>query len=288
MGVELRHLRNFLAVAEEGGFTAASRRLHLAQPTLTRNIRTLEGLLGVRLFDRNTRRTDLTAKGRELRDALAPLLQQLDTVLADIREEETLRLGFSWGLPDGLSAVAARFESETGVEVEFVRCDTPLAGLDTGMVDLGLLRGETLPPGVRGVFLFEEPRVAAVPRPGPLADRAALSWAELAHWPLVVNTVSGTTYPHMWPEGGRPEVGAECRNYDEWLEKVAAGHGVGTAPVSAARRFTHPAVQFVPLSGAPTVRTHLAFPSHGAHPQAARLADDAWRAAAELLTEATG
>lgn len=285
MDVDLRHLRNFLAVAEEGGFTAAARRLHLAQPTLTRSIRALEDTLGVRLFDRTTRRTALTDKGRELRSSLVPLLHQLDTALTGLRKGESLRVGFNWGLPEGLSGTAARFGDDTGVAVEFVRTDTPMAGLDTGAVDVALLRADPLPRGLRGVLLCEDTRVAAVPGHWPLAARSRLGWAELADLPLVVNTVSGVTFPAMWPEGRRPTVGAECRNYDEWLEKVAAGLGVGSAPAAAARRYTHPAVRTIPLDGAPVVRAYLAYPSHGAHPQAARFADEAWRAAAALTTD---
>ncbi len=285
MDVDLRHLRNFVAVAEEGGFTAAGRRLHLAQPTLTRSIRGLEEALGIRLFDRTTRRTRLTAEGEALRDALVPILRRLDAALAGVREGQTLRIGFSWGLPDGLSGLAARLGEAAGVRVEFVRCDTAMAGLDTGMADLGLLRGDSLPQGMRGVFLFEDTRVAAVPSDGPLAARTRLSWEELADWPLIVNVVSGITHPRMWPEGRRPAVGAECRNYDEWLEKVAAGLGVGTAPAAAARRYTHPGVQVIPLDGAPSVRAFLAHPSHGAHPQAARFAEGVRRAVHELVPE---
>ncbi|MFF3693159.1 LysR family transcriptional regulator [Streptomyces sp. NPDC002221] len=284
MNIDLRHLRCFLAVAEEGGFTAAGRRLHLAQPTLTRNIRTLEESLGVRLFERTTRRTELTDKGAALRASLTPLLQRLDAALREVQEGETLRIGFSWGLPDGLSRIAARFGEEAGLAVEFVRCDTPQAGLDTGQVHLGLLRCKELPQGLRGVLLCEEPRIAAVPASWQLAERTELDWAELAGLPLIINTVSGTTFPDMWPDGSRPEVGAECRNFDEWLEQVAVGLGVGTAPVAAARRYTHPFVRLVPLTGAPPVPAYLAHPSHGAHPQAARFAHHAWRAADELGT----
>ncbi|PWI44985.1 transcriptional regulator [Streptomyces sp. ICBB 8177] len=277
MDVDLRHLRGFLAVAEEGGFTAAGRRLHVAQPTLTRNIRALEETLGVRLFDRTTRRTELTAKGAELHDALVPLLRQLDAVLDGMREGERLRLGFSWGLPDGLARLAARFDDETGVSVEFVRCDSPVTRLGTGDVDLALLRGPRLPRGLRSAFLYEDGRVAAVPAFWSLAASRELSWAELARWPLVVNTMSGVTTPDMWPPGKRPVVGAECGNYDEWLEKVALGLGVGTAPAATARRYSHPEVRFVPLCDGPAVSTHLAYPSHGAHPRAALLAHAAAR-----------
>lgn len=276
MDVDLRHLRYFLAVAEDGGFSAAGRRLHVAQPTLTRCIRSLEDALGVRLFDRTTRRTQLTAKGRRLHDELVPVLRQLQAALDGIRVGEQLRLGFSWGLPDGLSPLAAGFAEEAGVRVEYVRCDTPTAGLDTGAADLALLRGESLPGHLRGVFLYEETRVAAVPAHWALAERDELGWGELADWPLIVNTVSGVTFPDMWPAERRPAVGAECSNYDEWLEKVAAGLGLGTAPEDSTRRYRHPAVRFVPLRDAPTVRLHLAYPAHGSHPQAARFAEAVW------------
>ncbi|MER6075735.1 LysR substrate-binding domain-containing protein [Streptomyces sp. NPDC001817] len=94
---------------------------------------------------------------------------------------------------------------------------------------------------MRGVFLYEETRVAAVPRHWALAERDELAWGgELADWPLIVNTVSGVTFPHMWPAERRPVVGAECSNYDEWLEKVAAGLGIGTAPEDSTRRYRHP------------------------------------------------
>lgn len=276
MDVDLRHLRYFLAVAEDGGFSAAGRRLHVAQPTLTRCVRSLEDALGVRLFDRTTRRTQLTAKGRQLYDELVPVLRKLQATLDCIRVGEQLRLGFSWGLPDGLSLMAASFAEEAGVRVEFVRCDTPLAGLDTGAVDLALLRGDSLAGHLRGVFLYEERRVAAVPGHWALAERDELAWEELADWPLIVNTVSGVTFPHMWAAERRPVLGAECSNYDEWLEKVAAGLGIGTAPEDSTRRYHHPAVRFIPLRDAPTVRLHLAYPSHGSHPQAQKFAETVW------------
>ena len=276
MDVDLRHLRYFLAVAEDGGFSAAGRRLHVAQPTLTRCVRSLEDALGVRLFDRTTRRTQLTAKGRQLHDELVPVLRKLQATLDGIRVGEQLRLGFSWGLPDGLSLMATSFAEEADVRVEFVRCDTPLAGLDTGAVDLALLRGDSLPGHLRGVFLYEEKRVAAVPGHWALAERDELAWEELADWPLIVNKVSGVTFPHMWAAERRPVLGAECSNYDEWLEKVAAGFGIGTAPEDSTRRYHHPAVRFIPLRDAPTVRLHLAYPSHGFHPQAPRFAETVW------------
>ena len=68
--------------------------------------------------------------------------------------------------------------------------------------------------------------MAAVSRDHPLAPRRRLHWAELARHPLVVNALSGTVGPTMWPKDARPEVAVSCRTYDEY-EMVAAGRGVG-------------------------------------------------------------
>ena len=71
--------------------------------------------------------------------------------------------------------------------------------------------------------------------------------------------VSGTTRPELWPANHRPQRIVTCGNYDEWLELVVTGHGVGTLPKSAARTATHPSLRFVALTGAPPVSIWLAY-----------------------------
>ncbi|MCZ1009684.1 LysR substrate-binding domain-containing protein [Streptomyces lydicus] len=77
-----------------------------------------------------------------------------------------------------------------------------------------------------------------------MARRRVLDWAELAGLPLVVNTVTGSTRPELWPAGRRPQLSCTAGNVDEWLEAVAAGHGVGVAPEPVARRHTHPGIRY--------------------------------------------
>ncbi|MFD7664487.1 LysR family transcriptional regulator [Streptomyces sp. NPDC059788] len=273
-GVELRHLRAFMAVAEERSFTYAADRLRVGQPALTRTVRALEEALATRLLDRTTRRVELTEDGRRLYAELAPLLPRLAAALRAPGGQRVLRLGFTSLLPGACAELNAEFEAATGAGVRLVRRDTPLAGLDTGESDIAVLRGDAPPDAdVRTRVLLHEPRVAAVGRlgaTGPLARRRVLDWAELADHPLVVNTVTGSTRPELWPAGRRPRLACTADNFDEWLEAVAAGHGVGVAPREVAERHTHPGIRFVRLKNAPPVTVRLALPTRGAHPLAER------------------
>jgi DNA-binding transcriptional LysR family regulator len=271
--IELRHLRSFLVVAEELNFTRAAAELRVTQPSLTRTIRKLEEILGVRLFDRNTRRVVLTPPGERLKTELSLALRRLDDALWAHRGTVSLRLGFTWLLPDGWAQQAvARFESATGTRVDLVRRDEPLAGVESGAVDVAVLRGAVPDHNLLVIPLFTEPRVAAVSKASPLAKRDSIGWTEFVDWPLVINEVSGTTRTTLWPQHSRPPVGVVCQNYDEWQEAVAADHGVGIIAKTAQHRGVHPAIRFVPIDGAPPVQVVLVYPRHGAHPLAARFA----------------
>src|SRR5512146_2362069 len=113
--MELRHLRYFVAVADELNFTRAAQRLRVAQPALSRQIRQLEEELGVQLLERNQRRVGLTQAGRAFLEEAKGLLQQSE---AAIRRAKTagesgrgeLRLAYVWGLFHSLvPALLARF-----------------------------------------------------------------------------------------------------------------------------------------------------------------------------------
>lgn len=273
-GVELRHLRGFLALADELNFTHAADRLGVGQPALTRSLRALEAGLGVRLVERTTRRVALTDAGLRLRDELAPLVGRLDATLraAAGSGPALLRLGFTSLLPEACARLNAEFETATGAGVRLVRRDAELAGLASGACDIAVVRGE-LPPGaaVRSRVLLHEPRTAVVARgAAELAGRRVVDWADLADLPLVVNTVTGTTRPELWPAARRPRLACTADNLDEWLEAVAAGHGVGVVPEPVARRHDHPGLRRVRLKNAPPVAVRLVVPVRDAHPLAER------------------
>jgi DNA-binding transcriptional LysR family regulator len=117
--------------------------------------------------------------------------------------------------------------------------------------------------------------VAAVSARSRLAQQEQLAFTDLAQMPLVVNTVSGATWPELWPPEHRPQEVRECSNYDEWLALIAADQGVGTTPLSSSRTHDHAGVRYLRLTGAPRVRLHLVLRAGDANPLVRRFIEAA-------------
>ncbi len=281
--VELRHLRVFEAVARLKSFTHAADELSITQPALSRTIRQLEDALGVTLLDRSSRHVEATQAGRTFLDHVERVLAELERGFGAVRRQASIRLGFSWLLPDPWAQHAvARFEGATGTRVSLVRTDDAMAAVQQGKVDVAVVRGRVASNTVRIVHLFNESRVAVCAAHSPLADRSELDWAEVPRWPLVVNTASGTTGPWSWPAGEGPKTVVETANFDEWIESVAADRGIGVIPDVAVRRNIHPGVRFIPLRGAPQSPVTLVFLPHARNAVLRRFAEAAVASAAEM------
>lgn len=262
--VELRHLRVFEAVARLKSFTRAADELNITQPALSRTIAQLEDALGVTLLDRTSRRVETTRAGRTFLEYVERVLAELERGFGALRRQATIRLGFSWLLPDPWAQrTVASFERTTGTTVTLVRTDDALAAVEQGKVDVAVVRGQVESTAVRVVHLFDESRVAVCSVHSRLAERSELEWREIPRFPLVVNTTSGTTGPWSWPAGEGPEKIVETLNFDEWIESVAADRGLGVIPDVAVRRNIHPGVRFITLRAAPPSPVALVFlPRH--------------------------
>jgi LysR family hca operon transcriptional activator len=182
--MELRHLRYFVAVAEEGSLTlAAERRLHTAQPSLSRQIRDLELEVGVPLLERGARGVGLTPSGRVFLDHARLALAQVDAAGAAARrvarpERTCFVLGFLTGhevlwLPEALRILRQELPA---IDITLSSQSSPdLAGaLMRGKVDVAFLRREADAPGLAFKFLIREPLVAVLPRDHHLAAREAI------------------------------------------------------------------------------------------------------------------
>jgi DNA-binding transcriptional LysR family regulator len=281
--VELRHLRVFEAVARLNSFTHAADELSITQPALSRTIQKLEDALGVTLLDRSSRHVETTPAGRTFLEHVERVLAELDRGFAAVGRQASIRLGFSWLLPDPWAQnTVARFERATGTTVSLVRTDDALGAVQQGKVDVAVVRGHVTSKAVRVVHLFDESRVGVCSVHSPLAAKAELDWAEIPRWPLVVNVASGTTGPWSWPPGEGPEIVVETTNFDEWIESVATDRGIGVIPDVAVRRNIHPGVRFIALRGAPPSPVALAFLPRARNAVLRRFREAAVASAAEM------
>ncbi|MEU1801608.1 LysR substrate-binding domain-containing protein [Streptomyces sp. NPDC019937] len=269
MTIELRHLRAFLAIAEEGTITRAAARLHLSQPALSRTLRQLEDHFGARLVDRSTHHLELTSGGRTFRDKALAALAAVETALdpGGLRSWP-LRLGHPWAaLGDHTVPLLRRWdETHPGTPLELLRVDDRTAGLTQGKVDAALLRGEVTAAGIRTEVLMSEERLVVMPVDSPLAALPRITLADLAAHPIAVNTVSGNTTMDLWPPTARPAATIEVANTDEWLIAIAAGRAVGISTSATPSHHALPSLVFRPLADAPAVPVVLAWREGVGHP----------------------
>jgi LysR family transcriptional regulator, hca operon transcriptional activator len=188
--MELRHLRYFIAVAEEGSLTkAAERRLHTAQPSLSRQIRDLEVEVGVKLIERKARGIGLTAAGRVFLDLARLALMQIEVACEAARStEKPKKPGFVIGFLLGQEAIwlseSLRILREEAPDVEITlmtKSSPELAdGLMQGKIDVALLRREAHTVGLAYKFLIKEPLIAILPTRHRLARHRTVPPQDLA------------------------------------------------------------------------------------------------------------
>jgi LysR family hca operon transcriptional activator len=182
--MELRHLRYFIAVAEEGSLLhAAERRLHTSQPSLSRQIRDLEMELGVKLLERKARGVELTAAGRIFLDHARLALMQIEVACEAARNtERPHKPGFGLGFLPGQEVIwlsgALRILREEAPDVDITittKSSPELANaLMQGEIDVALLRRETRTAGLDFKLLAKEPLIAILPSRHRLARHKAI------------------------------------------------------------------------------------------------------------------
>ena len=269
--MELRHLRYFLAVAEELHFGRAAARVFIAQPPLSRQIRDLEEELGVRLFDRDSHGVALTAGGAAFLGEVRRLLEQLDQAIATTRHADrgelgTLRIGYVGsvvysGLPEIVRAFRARLPR---VEVRFQEMSpaSQVEALLAFRLDVGFARGPVDEPALAVQTVLDETLVAALPLGHALCSRRDVKLSMLAREPFALTArVRGRGF-HDYiltlcrSAGFSPSVVQEGSHFDV-LSLVAAGAAVAIVPTSL--REIRPAdVVYRPLRERPRTQVVMA------------------------------
>jgi DNA-binding transcriptional LysR family regulator len=290
--LDLRRVEYFVAVAEELHFGRAAERLHIAQPSLSQQIRQLEAELGVVLLERTSRRVELTSAGRALlREGRATLNQARRAVeAARAAGPAPLAVGFfgsaaSVLLPAVLREFGERHPS-TPVSVRELLFGS-VEEVRGGEVDVAFTR---LVPGQSELdieVIAEEPRVVALARRHPLAARSAVRFAELRDESFVVNPVTPADgAPARWlaeqRRHGLPgRIAATTTSLEEILTLVAAGRGVCLVPAIVARLHPRADVAYVPVSDAEPAVVSLATRAGPLRPAVAAFIRTAREVAAE-------
>jgi DNA-binding transcriptional LysR family regulator len=262
--MELRHLRYFMAVAEELHFRRAADRLHVAQPAVSEQIRKLEQELGVRLFDRTQRSVALTAAGVALQREAHHVLRRAEAAAAAATEASRhattrLRVGY---VPDVLPATIPRalrlmtrdaprveVDLEVGVALRLLE-EVRERELDVAIVGLPAPMG-----GLRATPIDEQRPVAALPASHPASAASSVDLARLAPERLVVLSRDVDPAFHaavvaLCREAGIAPTLREISvpRVEDVLLAVTAGRGMALLPEAVADRYAMPGIRLLPLA----------------------------------------
>ncbi|QIX28423.1 LysR family transcriptional regulator [Nocardioides sp. JQ2195] len=264
--MDLRHLRYFVAVAEELNFSRAAARLHMAQPPLSQTIKQLEHELGFALLRRTTRRVELTAAGVAFLEDAQEILAAVDTAGDRAARVAAGRLGrlvvgcvgsTTYSL---LPQLARRMRSELP-DVEFAFRGEMLSpdqvdALREGSLDLGVMRRPADTAGLSLTSIRQERMWAAVPHDHPLAARDELRLEDLHDEELIVHAGAGRSVMSglvhdMFREAGLTAVVAhEVAETSTLVTFVAGGLGIAVVPEPTAA-LAVPGVVYLPLADVP-------------------------------------
>jgi DNA-binding transcriptional LysR family regulator len=232
--MEFRHLRYFLALAEELHFGRAAQRLSITQPPLSLNIQQLEASVGAQLFTRNSRGVQLTAAGVAFVPAARALLDQAGQAAREAREVAqglvgSLQIGFAGtvlyrGLPQMLKGFASE-HPKLRLTLRELSSSDQLIDLMHERLDVGFVHTTRVPAGFSQILVSRQPFVACLPLGHAMARRKRLALHAFS-----------------------PEMRYELRHWLSVVSLVAQGLGVALVP-AALQQANLPGAVFVPLAG---------------------------------------
>lgn len=258
--MEVRHLRYFVAVAEERNFTRAAEKLFIAQPPLTRAIKQLEDEIGIDLFIRKPRGLELTSGGAYF---LLQAQQVLDKIEAMVEDTRRIALGrktvFSIGFVPSvfygqLPLMVRRLRQNKNLEIVLHELKTrqQIDALKSGRIDIGFGRLRIDDPDVEQEILFDEPLIAALPAAHPLAA-APPSMQQLAEVPMIVfptgpgPNFADITHGLFRRRGLKVNVIQQVNDLQTALSLVASEMGFTLVPEQV-QRLSRDSVQYVRLA----------------------------------------
>ncbi|MFK0310431.1 LysR family transcriptional regulator [Pseudomonas sp. NPDC090233] len=265
---DLNDLQAFRAVVDQGSFSKAAEAVRISQPALSRRIEKLEDALGVRLFERTTRKVSLTQAGRGFMPSVERLLDDLDNALLGISEVASTRLGQVTVacVPSAayyfMPRVIAHYHQQyprIKVKVLDSSAHDVLSAVVEGEADFGLSFMGTLEADVEFEPLVQESYVVACRRDHPLAGRGSVSWDEFYQQDYIsLGKTSGNRFLLDQALSGivpqRQSI-CETRHVTTMIGLVEAGLGVAAVPLMAMPAADHPILTRVPLTDPEVMRS---------------------------------
>lgn len=262
-GIELRHLRSFLAVARESSITRAAAAQHITQQSMSAHVQQLERALGVTLLVRTSRGISLTAAGEELASGATLLLADLSelagrvqaTVASPARRLRVVSAAYTITL-FAVEVANAMEAADPGIEIEVATALRPIEAmqrLHAGTSDAAILWLPTGDPGLLSEPIRDDPRVVLLAENHRLAGRTSVTLADLADDPVVIVDAfaSPEALSHRIVDprpDGRPAVrGPVVPTLEECQAQLRRGRGVWFAPRQMAEWALCPGVTLVPV-----------------------------------------
>ncbi len=262
MNVEIRHLRYFLAIAEELNFTRAAEKLGIAQPPLSQQIKQLEQELGVQLLERDSRPVRLTEAGQYFREQAQIIVSRLEDLVTKMQkmgrgETGTLAIAFvSSATFEVLPVVLREFQKRyPKVQLDLFEMNTTeqKVALLERRINLGFVRPDLADEIIETEKIIEEPIVLAVPAGHKYTEQKSISLAKLSADPLICfprmpepsfgSFIVGVCREH----GFEPNVVQHAGELQTALSLVAGGMGLALLPNSI-RKIDREGVVYIPLT----------------------------------------
>ncbi|USG64499.1 LysR family transcriptional regulator [Brevibacillus ruminantium] len=260
--MDIRQLRYFIAIAEEGQITSAARRLRMAQPPLSQQLKQMEEELGVSLVERTGKKISLTQAGHALYKQALNLVHQMEEALAEVKEtgegvRGVLSIGVSalssYGLPDQIRQFQARYPLIT---YKVWKGDTQLLSqwLEQRTIEVAIVRLPHSLAHCTTIPLVEESFVLIVPASSPLFGQSQIQMRDIAHLPLIMPSTPGLgIYELLVKEfaslGVHPHVICECPDLPLIVSMVRAGIGSSIVPRSAWETQSHAQLGCLEITG---------------------------------------
>jgi len=254
--LDLRLVEYFVAVAEELHFGRAAARLHIAQPSLSHQIRHLEAQLGVLLLNRTSRRVELTPAGETLlRQGRVALRQSHDAIrLTRAAGREKLTVGFYGSASSGLLGEVLRSFALSHPDIDVSLRELELshvAGVLDSEIDVAFTRLHPEETEAEVEIFEHQPRLVALPASHPLARRRRILFSDLREESFITQPAAhNPAYRARWlaeqKRHGLPgRISGEAASVQEILTLVGAGRGVCLVPSAAAELYPRPDVGYV-------------------------------------------